>query len=542
MSDGNVYTVTSIADHGMKNRGLTGVTIPASVIAIGPTALDANPGLEKVRFLGNAPATVSDGGTATESFDTANAALRVYYPSGSSGFTTPTWHGYKTVPRISVASIEVLKDTMFFCAGEVVVQLAADVIGDDTARIDVDPFDGTCNAELDLNSYDLTLRHIVIGAGSRLTIDDTSAGTPGTLTATTSGQHEAAIQHTTGATLVINGGQVRASSQFGAGIGGGDGNPGGVTTINGGTVSGTSNAGAGIGGGDNGDGGTITIDGGTVTAASVLGAGIGGGSAGAGGTVTIGAGADVTASGFSAIGPGQGAVPFGVLSVAGTLRIPTGVLSMSNLTFGPEITVTSTGKITGLDASPTVGAQIQGLASTGTIDNGGTITLASSLLSGILMFDHNYRFTFDSQGGSAESPVTVYAPSFADGARTLPTPTKPGYEFDGWNTVLDGSGSDIESTTTLPGTSADGNAVASTLYAQWSASAPNLTGRRHQDWTGRQPVHLHPHTGGLRRHDRDADVGHTPRRTDTQRHDRSNHRNTVGRRRWDVCADTHRGQ
>ncbi len=209
--------------------------------------------------------------------------------------------------------------------------------------------------------------------------------------------------------MVINGGQVRASSQFGAGIGGGDGNPGGITTINGGTVSGTSNAGAGIGGGDNGDGGTITIDGGTVTAASVLGAGIGGGSAGAGGTVTIGAGADVTASGFSAIGPGQGAVPFGVLSVAGTLRIPTGVLSMSNLTFGPEITVTSTGKITGLDASPTVGAQIQGLASTGTIDNGGTITLASSLLSGILMFDHNYRFTFDSQGGSAESPVTVYA-------------------------------------------------------------------------------------------------------------------------------------
>ena len=81
-----------------------------------------------------------------------------------------------------------------------------------------------------------------------------------------------------------------------AGIGGGDGEPGGKVIINGGTVTaagGTNgaNSGAGIGGGSSSAGGEVIINGGTVTASGDNGnkaAGIGGGNGASDGTVRFG--------------------------------------------------------------------------------------------------------------------------------------------------------------------------------------------------------------------------------------------------------------
>ena len=85
-----------------------------------------------------------------------------------------------------------------------------------------------------------------------------------------------------GGTVTINGGIITASSEYGAGIGGGgDINIRGCkvekVTINGGTVMASSTYGAGIGGANDADGGTVIVNGGTVTASSEVGAGIGGG-------------------------------------------------------------------------------------------------------------------------------------------------------------------------------------------------------------------------------------------------------------------------
>ena len=124
-----------------------------------------------------------------------------------------------------------------------------------------------------------------------------------------------------GGKITINGGIVTATSNAGAGIGGGygdgSGGSGGTVTINGGIVTATSIGGAGIGGGEGeggsgGSGGTITINGGVVKAESTLGAAIGGGYSGGGtggdgGKITI-TGGNTTASGYTgtAIGGGYG--------------------------------------------------------------------------------------------------------------------------------------------------------------------------------------------------------------------------------------------
>ena len=111
-----------------------------------------------------------------------------------------------------------------------------------------------------------------------------------------------------GGAITINGGNITASSYFGAGIGGGygdhSGGSGGAITITGGVVKAESNGGAAIGGGysgggTGGDGGKITITGGNTTASGYTGTAIGGGygtNGGSGGEVTI-TGGTVTATG-----------------------------------------------------------------------------------------------------------------------------------------------------------------------------------------------------------------------------------------------------
>lgn len=120
-----------------------------------------------------------------------------------------------------------------------------------------------------------------------------------------------------GGAITINGGNITASSYFGAGIGGGygdhSGGSGGAITITGGVVKAESSHGAGIGGGysggDGGSGGKITITGGSVIATGVNGAGIGGGQGdhygGSGGEITITGGVvKAESNGGAAIGGG----------------------------------------------------------------------------------------------------------------------------------------------------------------------------------------------------------------------------------------------
>lgn len=138
-----------------------------------------------------------------------------------------------------------------------------------------------------------------------------------------------------GGTVTINGGTVEASGG-GSGIGGGDGGGGGTVTINGGTVKayGGDHFGAGIGGGEDGDGGTVTITGGIVSANGSEGAGIGGGSSfmsfgGAGGTVSI-SGGSVTA--YSTYGTGiGGGLGGGSAGGAGTTEITGGSVKVSSI-------------------------------------------------------------------------------------------------------------------------------------------------------------------------------------------------------------------
>ena len=93
------HGVTTIGPSTFDLNNLTEVTIPAGVTSIGPYAFDDNPALKSVRFLGAAPALTDANATAGESFDTAGDSLVLSYGAGfggPGGFTTPTWHGYKT--------------------------------------------------------------------------------------------------------------------------------------------------------------------------------------------------------------------------------------------------------------------------------------------------------------------------------------------------------------------------------------------------------------------------------------------------------------
>ena len=174
---------------------------------------------------------------------------------------------------------------------------------------------------------------ITVSSGNTLVIDkygSTATGT-GTLIAGgagTTSQYAAGIgggDYGDGGTVTINGGTVTATGgHSGAGIGGGYSGAGGTVTIKGGTVTANGGAGgAGIGGGGSGGaGGNVTINSGSVTAnGGGYAAGIGGGSLGAGGTVTINGGTVTATGGQDAVGIGGGANS----SSHGTLKIGTGV-------------------------------------------------------------------------------------------------------------------------------------------------------------------------------------------------------------------------
>lgn len=214
------------------------------------------------------------------------------------------------------------------------VQLDGDVVQGAAPDLTLAP---GSDLSLDLDGHDLTTASIVLGAGSTLTLTDTSAGVPGTLSATGTGPDRRPAIESTDATLIIEGRAVvvargvynttagigggdlgdggtivirgdadvtATGGQFGAGIGSGDGSSavtrsaGSITIGGNARVTAIGNDGAGIGGGDYTDGGSITItDDARVSASSRIGAGIGGGYwGGSGGTVRIDGNATVEAT------------------------------------------------------------------------------------------------------------------------------------------------------------------------------------------------------------------------------------------------------
>ena len=77
-----------------------------------------------------------------------------------------------------------------------------------------------------------------------------------------------------------------------------------------------------------------------------------------------------------------------------------------------------------------------------------------------------YTLTFDSNGGSACNPETI-SKKYNTAWGTLCTPTLDKFNFKGWNTKKDGSGTSVESTT-----KATSNI---TVYAQWENAQHTLT-------------------------------------------------------------------
>ncbi|MEZ0578496.1 IPT/TIG domain-containing protein [Nocardioides sp. MH1] len=207
----------------------------------------------------------------------------------------------------TVNSIGGLQSVAGGCAGTGADPTVITMSGDISAASDTVAV--ACHAVIDLAGHTLTVLNVVINSAQALTVDDTGVG--GTLTADTGAiPNTMPGIRTTGATLIINGGTVKATgSSTAAGIGGAGGGfrDGGTTTINGGTVTAIGGQnGAGIGGGNFSAGGTTTINGGTVNAlGGKQAAGIGGGGPiGPGGTTTITAGTVTATGGAGAAGIG----------------------------------------------------------------------------------------------------------------------------------------------------------------------------------------------------------------------------------------------
>jgi hypothetical protein len=152
-----------------------------------------------------------------------------------------------------------------------------------------------------------------------------------------SGLYRAGIDIAQTASAVINGdGILYASSEFEAGIGGGNGKSNGSVTINSGTIyatGGISGYSAGIGGGTSGNGGNITINGGTIVAVGGdYAAGIGGGNLKNGGNITINGGTITAKGGLSAAGIGGG-----YLGNGGNIVINSGSVKATAGTGGTDI-------------------------------------------------------------------------------------------------------------------------------------------------------------------------------------------------------------
>lgn len=101
--------VRAIGEHAFGNNEISALVVPSSVNSIGHNAFFGNAGLTRVEFLGAVPDTFWGRDSPWPSLGN-NSQLVVRYRWGHAeaagapgGFTTPTWHDYRTVPIVTVS-------------------------------------------------------------------------------------------------------------------------------------------------------------------------------------------------------------------------------------------------------------------------------------------------------------------------------------------------------------------------------------------------------------------------------------------------------
>ena len=83
-------SVTSIGQNAFAVSGLTSITIPSSVTSLGNSSFFGCNSLISAYFEGNAP------GSEFAIFSNVHHSFKIYYHSGATGWTLPTWNGYPT--------------------------------------------------------------------------------------------------------------------------------------------------------------------------------------------------------------------------------------------------------------------------------------------------------------------------------------------------------------------------------------------------------------------------------------------------------------
>ena len=271
----------------------------------------------------------------------------------------------------------------------------------------------------------------------------------------------------------------------GAGIGGDNGMNNtangtcGAVTINGGRITATGGtSGAGIGGGFNGSGGTIVVNGGTVVASGggASSAGIGGGTRGLDtpthGTLYVAYTLSVKAG--SSSDPTENATRDGLnyVELTGqryfTITLPT----QYNITYYIDGVVTNLLPATykeGAGATLPMGIDLtrEGYDFNGWYTNslctGEKVTKILASETGDKEFYAHWTakkvtVTFAKNDGSG-TVVEVRQVNYGEAVGTLPTPTREGYDLDGWYANDSGSGEPYQASTHI--------SANTTLYAHW---------------------------------------------------------------------------
>ena len=96
---------------------VTEVYLPTTIKYIGSDTFHLCNNIKSIYFYGNVP-TIEREFFGESLLGVEKSKLTVYYPEGASGWTTPTWNGYKTVPLKTMPSINQIQTQSFSQTGQ----------------------------------------------------------------------------------------------------------------------------------------------------------------------------------------------------------------------------------------------------------------------------------------------------------------------------------------------------------------------------------------------------------------------------------------